>query len=142
MRLKFPVGMILILLLFWTAPAVAESDIQEGLWEITIRMEMPGVPANQMKPVASTHCLKDRQQVPQLLQQEHTCQILKTNMEGDSLSWTMKCHSGEGSIDGSGKMTYRGSRFEGVIRLTMRQPNASPMKITQYVSGQRLGNCP
>jgi hypothetical protein len=139
---KIRVGMILILLLLWTAPVLADSNIQEGLWEITIRMEMPGVPSDQMKPVSSTHCLKDGQQIPQILQQDHTCQISNTKTEGDSVSWTMKCQGGEGSMDGSGKMTYKSNRFDGVIYLNMHRPDAGPMKVTQRISGRWVGSCP
>ena len=35
-----------------------------------------------------------------------------------------------------------GVRFDGVISLTMRRPDAGPLKIRQHVSGRRLGECP
>lgn len=144
MKTKFWPGLIALLLsasLLGAAPAMAETNIQEGLWEITIRMEVPGLPSNPA-PVTSAHCLKDGSQVPQLLQKDSSCRITETKTAGDSVSWKMKCEAGEGSIDGSGRMTYRGSRFDGGISLTMQRTDAGPLKIRQHVSGRRLGECP
>ena len=144
MTAKFWPGLIVLLLaalLLRAAPAIAETNIQEGLWEITIRMEVPGLPSNPA-PVTSAHCLKDRSEVPQLLQKDSSCRITETKTAGESVSWKMKCEAGEGSIDGSGRMTYRGGRFDGVISLTMRRPDAGPLKIIQHVSGRRVGECP
>ncbi len=144
MTTKFWPGVIVLIivaLLLRAAPAMAETNIQEGLWEITIRMEVPGLPSNPA-PVASAHCLKDGSQVPQLLQKDSSCRITETKTAGDSVSWKMKCEAGEGSIDGSGSMTYRGGRFDGIISLAMQRPDAGPLKIIQHVSGRRVGDCP
>jgi hypothetical protein len=135
------VALLLSALLLRAAPAIAETNIQEGLWEITIRMQVPGLPSNPA-PVTSAHCLKDGSQVPQLLQKDSSCRITETKTAGDSVSWKMKCEAGEGSIDGSGRMTYRGGRFDGIISLAMQRPEAGPLKIIQHVSGRRVGDCP
>jgi hypothetical protein len=136
------VALLLSALLLRAAPAMAETNIQEGLWEITIRMELVGMTSGPAAPVASMHCLKDGSQVPQLLQKDSSCRITETKTAGDSVSWKMKCEAGEGSIDGSGRMTYRGGRFDGIISLAMQRPDAGPLKIIQHVSGRRVGDCP
>ena len=145
MKTKFWPGLIAILLstlLPPAAPAMAETGFRPGLWEISVRTELVGVPANKAAPTTGTHCLKDESQIPQILQKDRSCRVTDRKIEGDRVSWKMKCEAGEGSMDGGGRMTYRGVRFDGVISLTMRRPDAGPLKIRQHVSGRRLGDCP
>lgn len=135
-------ALLLLALMCGATPAMAEADFQPGLWEINTHTELVGVTANKAAPVTETHCLKDESQVPQLLQKDRSCRIMNTKTEGGSVSWRMKCEAGEGAMEGGGRMTYRGGRFDGTIRLTLRRPEAGPLKIRQHISGRRLGNCP
>lgn len=136
------IALLLSALLFRAAPAMAEADFQQGLWEIQTRTELVGISPNKAAPVTEKHCLKDESQVPQILQKDRSCRTTNTKTEGGSVSWRMKCEAGEGSMEGSGRMTWRGGRFAGTIRLTLRRPEAGPLKIRQHVSGRRLGDCP
>jgi hypothetical protein len=51
-------GLMVVLLCFvWLSNALAEGpNMKEGLWEITMTMEMPGVPV-KMPPRTWTQCL-------------------------------------------------------------------------------------
>ncbi len=145
MKIKLWSGLIALFLstlLLRAAPAMAEAGFQPGLWEIQIRTELAGVPSNQATPVASRQCIRDESEVPRFLQKDHSCRVTETKTEGDRVSWKMKCEAGEATMDGGGRITYRGSRFDGAIGLTMRRQDAGPLKIRQHVSGRRLGECP
>lgn len=135
-------ALLLLALMFGATPATAEADFQPGSWEIQTRTELVGISPNKAAPVTEKHCLKDESQVPQILQKDRSCRITNTKTEGGSVSWRMKCEAGEGSIEGGGRMAWRGGRFDGTIRLTLRRPEAGPLKIRQHVSGRRLGDCP
>ena len=55
---------------------MAEAGFRPGLWEIAVRTELVGVPANKAMPVTETHCLKDESQVPQILQKDRSCRVI------------------------------------------------------------------
>ena len=128
--------------LFYAEWVFAETNIQEGLWEITIKTTMAGMPDDAIPPTTQTQCLKDKKKLPQLLQQDQTCQIMDTKTEWNEASWKMKCQSQGSLINGTGKITYKGDRFDGVIQLRMQPSGAEPMKITQQIHGRFRGKCP
>ena len=113
-------------------------NMQEGLWEITIKMEMPGMPVS-MSPMIHTQCITNEDMVPrgsQQGQQGEECKITKTKVEGDTVTWTMECDSPEGKARTTGKITYSGDTFKGTTKMTMQG-----MEMIQHLSGRRIGNC-
>jgi len=127
--------------------ALAEPNIREGLWEITIKTEIAGMPADAIPPVTQIHCLTDKNKIPQLLQQDQDCQITDTKTQGNEASWKMRCRNQINLITGSGKITYKGDRFDGIVHIRMQQAEAEPqeagpMKLTQRIQGRYRGKCP
>jgi hypothetical protein len=110
-------------------------NMQEGLWEITIKMEMPGMPAS-MPQMTHTQCITNENIVPRSSQQAEECKITETKVDGDTVTWTMECDSPEGKARATGKITYSGDTFKGTIKMTMQG-----METIQHLSGQRIGNC-
>jgi hypothetical protein len=128
--------------LFHAGWALAGPNIQEGLWEITIKMTMAGKPDHAIPPTTQTQCLTDKNKLPQLLQQDQTCQITDEKIEENEASWKMKCQSQRSLISGTGKLNYKGDRFDGVIQIRMQPAGAEPMKVTQHILGRFMGKCP
>ena len=143
---KFFLALIGLFCLCYAGAALAEPNIREGLWEITIKMEMAGNPGDTFPPTTQTLCLTDKNKLPELLQQDQACQITDTKTQGNEASWKMKCRSQANLITGSGKITYKGDRFDGIIHIRMQQaeaePQAAPMKLTQHIQGRYSGKCP
>jgi hypothetical protein len=143
---KILLALIGLFCLCYAGAALAEPNIREGLWEITIRMEMAGKPGDTFPPTTQTLCLTDKNKLPELLQQDQVCQITGTKTQGNEASWKMKCRSQINLITGSGKITYKGDRFDGIIHIRMQQaeaePQAAPMKLTQHIQGRYSGKCP
>lgn len=111
-------------------------NMKEGLWEITIKTEMPGM---EMPPMKHTQCLTKKDFVPQGPQQPgQECKITETKVVGNTVTWTMQCKTQGGTMKGTGKMTYSGGSFEGTMIMSMPQAN---MKITTHMSGKRIGDC-
>ena len=115
--------------------AGSRPNMQEGLWEITIKMEMPGMPVS-MPPMTHTQCITNEDMVPRGSQQSEECKITKTKVDGDTVTWTMECDSPEGKARTTGKITYSGDTFKGTIKMTTQG-----MKTIQHLSGRRIGNC-
>jgi len=111
-------------------------NMQEGLWEITIKMEMPGMPVS-MPPMTHTQCITNENMVPRgSPQQAEECKITESKVDGDTVTWTMECDSPEGKARATGKITYAGDTFKGTIKMTMQG-----METIQHLSGRRIGDC-
>jgi len=129
------VWVIALLPLFLNDMAQGQS-MKEGLWEITMRMEMPGM-SMKMPPQTNTHCLTKKDMVPQKAEPGQECKMIKSETKGDTVSWVMECKTKEGTVVFDGRVTYKGETFDGVIK--MKQ---SGMDMTQNLSGKWIGKCP
>ena len=127
---------VAFLLLFPVSVSLAGSlpDMQEGLWEITTKVEMQG-----MDLPAATHrqCLKKTDPIPQGSQPGQECEIADVQVVGNTVSWRMQCSQPGGEIRGTGEITYHGDRFEGVMRIEMEGT-----AMVSRMSGRRVGDCP
>ena len=134
---KILVIQVVLLASLSTAIAGSGPNMQEGKWEVTTRMEMPGMSIS-MPEVTSTQCLTKKDFVPQGSQQGQECKITKTKVDGNTVTWTVKC-SGQGvEMTGTGRMKYSGSSFKGTIKMTMVQSNT---KMISHIKGHRIGDC-
>ncbi len=111
-------------------------NMQEGLWEITTKTQMPGM---DMPPMKHTQCLTKKDFVPQGSQQPgQECKITDVKVEGNTVRWTIECKGQGGEMKGTGKTTYSGDSFEGTMTMSIPQGN---MNITSQISGRRIGDC-
>jgi hypothetical protein len=123
----------------------AAPNMKDGLWEITMKMDMPGMPAG-MKPQVLQQCItkKDledpRKTAPSGSDpRDNRCQMTDYKMQGNTASWNMAC-KGEGAMTGSGTATYSGTSYTGTNRMTMKRGGQVQTMTMQY-SGRRLGEC-
>ena len=117
--------------------AGSELNMQEGKWEITTKVDMPGMPVN-MPPNKNIQCLTKEDIVPKSSQPGQECSITQTKVVGNTVSWTMQCKSQGEEMKGNGKITYSGSSLEGTIKMIMSQAN---MEMISHISGNRIGDC-
>jgi len=121
----------------------AGVNMHEGLWEITTRMEMQGMPM-QMPARKHTQCLTKKNMlktmVPEEQDKEEECKITDTETSGNTVTWVMKC-SGEDTMEVTGKTTYHGDTFEGTITMISNDPEEGKMEMINHISGRRIGEC-
>ena len=126
-----------------SAFAFAGVNLNEGLWEITTKMEMQGMPM-QMPARKHTQCLTKenmlKTMVPKEETQEEACKITDTKISGNTVTWTMKC-KGKDAMEMTGKTTYHGDTFEGTMIMISNDPDEGKMKIINHMSGKRIGEC-
>ena len=127
--------LIAFLVLFFVRIASAGMEMKDGLWEITSKMEMPGMPM-QMPAVKHTQCLTSKDNVPQNKEHNQDCKIKNTDVQGNTVTWEMHCVSEGKPMKSIGKITYKGDTFEGETKMEM-----DGMNMTQHMSGRRIGNC-
>ena len=124
----------------------AAPNMKEGLWEITTKMEMPGMPAG-MKPQVVQHCVtkKDlddpRKTTPGSNdpKRDSNCQMTDYKLQGNTATWNMAC-KGENAMTGSGSITYSGTSYSGSNKMTMKRGGQMQTMTMQY-SGRHLGDC-
>ena len=117
--------------------AGSKPNIKPGKWEVTTRMEMPGMQMN-MPAMTHTQCLTENDYIPETSQPGEECKITKTKVSGDTVTWNMHCRGQGGEMNGTGIVTYRGDSFEGKITMSMAP---SGMSMTIYTTGRRIGEC-
>ena len=73
----------------------AAVDMQEGLWEITTRMEMPGMPF-PMPAMTNKVCIgKGEEKNPGKSKEDKDCEMTDVKTSGNKTSWKMRCtHDG------------------------------------------------
>ena len=124
-----------------TTGAAAAVDMQDGLWEITVRMEMPGMPAaGGTNTVQQCYTKQDVQNMEQMMPAPENCSLSDLRTAGNTVTWTMRC-TGEGAMTGRGTMTFSGASYAGTINVQTTQAG-HVMAMTQHIAGRRVGPCP
>jgi len=126
-----------------SAASLAQAPRQDGLWEVKMEMEMPGMPA-RMPPMTTTQCItpeqaKDPQKaVPQGRggRGNQDCKVSDYKQAGNKVTWSMKCE-GESPMTGKGEFVYDGDTYTGAIKMEGGGRGGMTMKY----SGKRLGEC-
>lgn len=122
----------------------AAPDFKEGEWGVNNRMEVVGMPF-PVPPINTkkTMCLTKNNFVPDNSQQGQDCKISDQKVNGNTVTWAMHCQAKEGKVEGKGKITYKGERYEGSMDAELIS-NANPDMPIRYkytMNGERLGAC-
>ena len=123
--------------------AIAAPNMREGTWEIKGEMKLEGMPFPMpAMPVNFTKCLTKKDMVPQQKDKNQECITESTKVDGNTVSWVMKCKDKKGNLtDGTGKVTYKGSSFEGKIHNVTTDPKGAKSESTLTMNGKRTGDC-
>lgn len=136
----------LILLAFGSTGTAfaAGPDFKAGEWAVSYRIEIVGMPF-PMPPITTrkTMCLDKNNYVPDSSRQGQDCKISDQKVNGNTVIWTMRCRSQERMIEGQGRITYKGERYDGVMDAKLvSADNQGPAVGYHYtMQGQRLGAC-
>ena len=122
----------------FTGNAFAEPNINPGLWEITTETEMVGMPGMKVPPQTHTQCLSKEDLVPQSKEASKECQITDVHQSDNKVSWKIICSGKNGSMEGTGEMTYNGDSLEGFMDMVIKGAN---MTIKNKMKGHRIGEC-
>ncbi len=119
-------------------PTFAASPAKPGKWQVTMEMDIPGMPM-KMPPISFTHCLtKEQAENPENAvpksQKDKDCKVSDLKVDGNTVSYKMECPKSQ--VSGTGTVTYTDDSYKGVMEMKMGEQE---MK-TKY-SGKRLGDC-
>ncbi|HWR58707.1 MAG TPA: DUF3617 family protein, partial [Thermodesulfovibrionales bacterium] len=139
-RILFMLAVAIGLSLLWATGVVADMNMHEGMWEMTMKMEMPGMPF-EVPPTKFSQCMTKKDAVPHKKDKDEDCKTISTKIEGNTVYWKAQCRTKEGTFDSEGKITYAGSSFNGVMKMIMNDASSGKMEVTNHMSGRRTGDC-
>ena len=119
------------------APGTAFAQAKDDLWEVTMKMEMPGMPM-AMAPQVHRLCVAKNHKDEDLIPTRGNCRVLDSKRNGNRLTYTMAC-TGEQAMTVSGDMTYGTNSYEG--RMQMKTTGGDAMEMSQTFAGERVGDC-
>ncbi|MEO8059167.1 MAG: DUF3617 family protein [Burkholderiales bacterium] len=134
------IGALAVTLALPALAAAAGAARQEGNWQVTVKMEMVGMPM-AMPPITTNQCVTNKDLVPDMSQRDQNCIVREQKVEGDTVSWRMQCKSKDGTMDGQGKIKYADTAYEGEMQMTMTQPGHPPMNMKYAMKGKHTGPC-
>jgi len=86
-------------------PSDVLAQGKDDLWEVTMKMEMPGMPM-AMPAQVNRVCLSKNRKDEDLIPRRENCRVLESSRVGNKLTYKMAC-TGEEAMTVSGEMTYR-----------------------------------
>jgi len=128
-----------------TSTAFASApDFKEGKWDVSYQMAVEGMPF-PMPPITArkTMCLDKNNYVPDNSQQGQLCKVSDQMANGNTVTWTMRCRAQERTIEGHGKIIYKGDRYDGSMdaKLISVDGEGPAVGYKYTMHGQRLGAC-
>ena len=146
------VGLGLVAAAVLSASLLAQGPRRDGNWEITMTMDMPGMPQGMsMPPIKTTQCItkEDANDPQKSLPQRpagrggavnpNDCKVSDYKADGNKVNWTMKCE-GQQPMTGTGEFVYGVDSYTGTMKMDMAR-GGQPMAMTMKYAGKRLGDC-
>ena len=127
-----------------TAAHAAAPNMKEGLWEITVKMDMPGMPVSAPPQVVQQCVTRKDMENPQKMAPGNDpnsgrCETSDYKLQGNTATWKMAC-KGENAMTGTGSMTFSGTSYTGTNKMAMKQGDQT-MNVTMNYAGKHLGPC-
>jgi len=114
----------------------ASGQGKDDLWEVSSKMEMPGMP---MAMPAQVHrvCVPKSHKDEDLVPRQDDCRMMDSKRTGNKFTYRMECAGSDPSTM-VGELTFGTNAYDGQMRMTMKKTNDT-MNMT--MSGRRVGDC-
>ena len=131
--------MLLVVVCALALPSFAASPVKPGKWQVTMEMDMPGMPM-KVPPTTITHCItKEQAENPEATlpkaSRQGDCKVSDYKLDGNTVTWNVKCE-GKQPMTGSGKITYDSDSYTGTMKMKMQET-----EMTAKYTGKRIGEC-
>ncbi len=115
-------------------PASAQG--KDDLWEVSTKMEMPGMPM-AMPAQTNRVCVGKNRKDEELVPKQGDCRIVESKRVGDKFIYKMDC-AGNNPSTVEGAITFGNNAYDGKMHMTMKQTRDT-MDMT--FAGKRVGDC-
>lgn len=119
----------------------AQTPAREGKWEITMQMDIPGMPM-KLPATKVTQCLTKEdladpsRSAPKGPKDKNSdCQVSDHKVVGNKVTWTMVC-KGKDAMTGNGEIVYAADSYDGWMKM-----KTAESEMTMKYSGKRVGDC-
>jgi hypothetical protein len=130
-RFVVPVAVISGLISFSAYAAPGEY------WEITNKMEMPGMPFSMPATTTKVCIPKGGEKDPGKTSGDKSCQMTDVKTSGNKVTWKVRCdHDGQ-VMTGTGEQTTTANSYDGKMQMT--SSGKHEMNMTMVFSGKRVG---
>lgn len=123
-----------------TGTAMAQPNMTEGNWEITMKMEMAGMPF-AMPPQTLNRCITKNDVVPDMSRPGEQCTVRDQKVAGDTVTWRVQCKGRQGTMDGEGRVKYSGKSYDGTMQAKITETSGQAMTMNYTFQGRHTGPC-
>jgi hypothetical protein len=128
-------GVVLFSMVALAAASPVAAQGKDDLWEVSSRMEMPGMPMAMPAQVNRVCVGKNRDE--DLIPTRDNCRVVDSKRTGNRLTYKMECTGNEPSTI-VGDLTFGNNAYDGQMRMTMTRTNDT---MNMKLSGKRVGDC-
>ena len=127
-------GIVLAFALAASMPASAQG--KDDLWEVSTKMEMPGMPM-AMPAQTNRVCIGKNQKDEAFVPKQGDCRMIESKRVGNRFTYKMDC-SGNYSAIVDGAITFGNNAYDGQMRMAMKTTNDT---MVMTFAGKRIGDC-
>jgi len=129
-------GAVAVLLAALVAALPASAQGKDELWEISSKMDMPGMPM-AMPAQVNRVCVGKNRKDEDLVPKQSNCRMVDSKRAGSKFTYKMEC-TGNEPMTMLGEITFGNNAYDGQMRMTMTKTNDT---MNMAVSGKRVGDC-
>jgi hypothetical protein len=138
LRNRYPssAGVALFAMVALAAASPVAAQGMDELWEVSSKMEMPGMPM-AMPAQVNRVCVGKNRKDEDLVPRQDNCRVVDSKRVGNRFTYRMECAGNDPStIDGD--LTFGNNAYDGQMRMTMTKTNDT---MNMALSGRRVGDC-
>jgi hypothetical protein len=128
------------MLLSGGAAAQTGPNVEPGLWQTRVETQLPDAPM-ATRTVTRRQCITREDLIPRTEQGEANCNVVENRVSGNTVRWRMRCLQGKAGVESNGTVIYSGEIFKGRVLSKINSGQQETVKITQTLSGHRVGAC-
>ena len=135
---RMPLAVTTVFVVIASASNTAVAQGKDDLWEVTTKMEMPGMP---MAMPAQTHrvCIAKGGKDDEYIPRRESCRVQESKRVGNKVTYKMVC-TGKDAMTIAGETTFGATSYEGRMLMSGKMEGQS-VEMTQTYSGKRVGDC-
>ena len=127
-------GLVLGFGLIISLPGSAQA--KDDLWEVSTKMEMPGMPM-AMPAQTNRVCIGKNRKDEDFVPRHGDCRMVDSKRVGNKFTYKMEC-AGDDPTTIEGAITFGNNVYDGQMRMTMKKTKDT-MDMT--LAGKRVGDC-
>jgi uncharacterized protein DUF3617 len=125
-----------LLSLACAASTSASAQARDDLWEVSTKMEMPGMPM-AIPPQTNRVCIAKNKKDEDFIPKQGNCRMVDSKRAGNTFTYRMECTGDHaGTVDGT--IIFGNNAYDGQMKMTMK---GSSDAMTTTFRGKRIGDC-